>query len=265
MIPPLLDKARSGRQDERAICAARGGEFLYFHLYKENKDTMDAVNAIQRTLRLKNKNFGYAGTKDRRAITVQAVTVQKLNAEDVVKMNAMNRNIKVGNFKYVKEPLKLGQLSGNRFGITLRQVSMLPESDNGKSLRETIDESLTTLSQTGFINYFGMQRFGTHSVSTHVVGKILLESNWEAAVNMILMHRDSEDDTTKEARRIWKETKDAKKALTLLPRRLIAERSILEYFAKSPSRASDFMGAINSVSSWRVLCFAYLEIMVANF
>jgi tRNA(Glu) U13 pseudouridine synthase TruD len=31
-----------------------------------------------------------------------------------------------------------------------------------------------------------MQRFGTHSIATHEIGKVLIRKDWTAAVNMIL-------------------------------------------------------------------------------
>ena len=42
----------------------------------------------------------------------------------------------------------------------------------------------------GFINYFGMQRFGTQSVCTHAVGIAMLKEDWEAAVDLVLMPRE---------------------------------------------------------------------------
>ena len=50
------------------------GDYCQFVLYKENKDTMEAINFISRLLKVKSSAFHYAGTKDRRAITSQLVT-----------------------------------------------------------------------------------------------------------------------------------------------------------------------------------------------
>lgn len=36
---------------------------------------------------------------------------------------------------------------------------------------EQVHQAMTSLKQTGFINYFGMQRFGTTAVPTQQVGK----------------------------------------------------------------------------------------------
>jgi hypothetical protein len=46
-------------------------EFLQFALYKENIDTPAAVNALARNVRCNQDNVGFAGTKDKRAVTTQ--------------------------------------------------------------------------------------------------------------------------------------------------------------------------------------------------
>ena len=135
--------------------------YCWFVLYKENKDTMDAINLLSKLLKIKPGMFGYAGTKDRRVITTQWVSVYRVRAEQLQNLNSTLRNLCVGNFRYCKEPLKLGSLSGNQFIVTLRNVT----GDHS-----TIEESLESLKVNGFINYFGLQRFGTTSVPTHKIG-----------------------------------------------------------------------------------------------
>lgn len=88
-----------------------------------------------------------------------------VRAEQLQSLNSSLRNLCLGNFKYCKEPLKLGSLSGNHFVITLRSIV----GDHSK-----IEESLESLKVNGFINYFGLQRFGTTSVSTHAIGKFIV-------------------------------------------------------------------------------------------
>ncbi|GFR57424.1 pseudouridylate synthase 7 (putative), partial [Elysia marginata] len=111
---------------------------------------------------------------------------------------------------YVEEPLKLGQLSGNRFTVVLRNV---------EANKEVVDKALTSLKTAGFINYFGMQRFGTTSVPTHKIGSALLHGDWKKAVDLILMPRDEFPNKAK-FQKIWQETGNAKKTLQEVPRYL---------------------------------------------
>ena len=129
---------------------------------------MDAISLLSKLLKIKTGIFGYAGTKDRRAVTTQWVSVYRVRAETLQGLNASLRNLCVGNFKYCKEPLKLGSLSGNHFVVTLRNVT---------GEHDKIEEGLDSLKVNGFINYFGLQRFGTTSVPTHKIGVFF---NWFA-------------------------------------------------------------------------------------
>ncbi|KAK8953562.1 hypothetical protein KSP40_PGU005532 [Platanthera guangdongensis] len=46
------------------------------------------------------------------------------------------------------------------------------------------------LGRSGFINYYGLQRFGSGSVPTHLIGAALLRGEWKTAVDLILDPRD---------------------------------------------------------------------------
>ncbi|KAG8068084.1 hypothetical protein GUJ93_ZPchr0005g16303 [Zizania palustris] len=202
------------------------GKFLRFHLYKENKDTQDALGVIGKMLGLQSRSFGFAGTKDKRAVTTQQVTVFKVSANRLAALNNRLYGIKVGNFSYVKEGLVLGQLMGNRFTITLRGV--VAESE------DIIKPAVEGLGKNGFINYYGLQRFGSGAVPTHLVGAALLRGEWKTAVNLILDPREGERDDIREVREHYKEHSDIDMALRNFPRHLVAEKAILQCLKKLP-------------------------------
>ncbi|KAM0824465.1 hypothetical protein ACQ4PT_070182 [Festuca glaucescens] len=135
------------------------GKFLRFNLCKENKDTQDALGVIGKMLGLQSRAFGFSGTKDKRAVTTQQVTVFKVPANKLAALNKRLYGIKVGNFCYVKEGLGLGQLMGNRFTITLRGV--VAESE------DVIKAAVDGLGKNGFINYYGLQRDDIKEVREH--------------------------------------------------------------------------------------------------
>lgn len=58
-------------KDKRVQWPAGCPEFLKFALYKENIDTPAAINALARNVRCNQDNVGFAGTKDKRAVTTQ--------------------------------------------------------------------------------------------------------------------------------------------------------------------------------------------------
>eukprot|EP00249_Psilotum_nudum_P012522 c23830_g1_i2 orf=290-1879(+) len=215
---------------------AQKGKYLQFHLYKENKDTQDALMVIGKMLGVQPKWFGFAGTKDKRAVTTQRVTVFKQASSRLAALNIRLYGMKVGDFCYVDKGLALGQLSGNRFTITLRGV--IAEND------ESIKNAAEGMRRSGFINYFGLQRFGTGSVPTFMIGAALLRGEWKNAVDLILQPRDGERKEISEAREYFMKTKDADGALLRMPHQRATERAVLTGLRKYPG---NFLQAINNI------------------
>uniref|UniRef100_A0A672HH54 Pseudouridylate synthase 7 homolog n=1 Tax=Salarias fasciatus TaxID=181472 RepID=A0A672HH54_SALFA len=195
------------------------GSYCHFVLYKENKDTMDAINVLSKFLRTRPNMFSYMGTKDKRAITVQEIAVLKITAERLAHLNKCLMNLKLGNFSYKNHPLKLGELQGNHFTVVIRNIS---GSD------EQVHQSMTSLKQTGFINYFGMQRFGTTAVPTQQVGRAILKNDWNQVVDLILKPRPgAEKGFLVRCREEWAKTQDPEAALKKLPNKRCVEGQLL--------------------------------------
>lgn len=195
------------------------GSFCHFVLYKENKDTMDAINLLSKFLRLKPNLFSYMGTKDKRAITVQEIAVLKTTAERLSHLNKCLMNLKLGNFSYKNHPLKLGELHGNHFTVVLRNIT---------GTDDQVSQAMASLEQTGFINYYGMQRFGTTAVPTHHIGRAILKNDWNEVVDLILKPRPgAEKEFLVRCREEWAKTHDPEAALKKLPNKRCVEGQLL--------------------------------------
>jgi tRNA pseudouridine13 synthase len=92
-----------------------------------------------------------------------------------------------------------------------------------------------------------MQRFGTAYIPTHAIGLALLQSDWHRAVSLILQPRHGEHPDVAAARKAWLDDGDLDKALELMPRRVVAERSILESYKKQKGETRNAMGALSTV------------------
>lgn len=195
--------------------------------------------------RIPSKCLSFAGTKDRRAITRQFIVARFLNPAKIAGINktcnaAGTKNLKVSNIVKTDRMLKLGDLKGNRFTLLLRDVKGATD--------EGIETAMQLLKQNGFINYFGLQRFGTSSLGSHQIGALLLRQDWQSTIDAILGEREGETDQAAiKARQIWRETKSAKAAHDAFPPRHQAERQILWHFHKQ-NGSTDLVGAILSIS-----------------
>ena len=93
-----------------------------------------------------------------------------------------------------------------------------------------------------------MQRFGTASVPTHSIGLAILQSDWHKAVSLILQKRPGEHPDVVAAREAWLVDGDLEKALELMPRRVVAERCILQSYKKQKGDTRNAMGALSTVN-----------------
>ncbi|KAM4873671.1 pseudouridylate synthase 7 homolog isoform 2-T2 [Thomomys bottae] len=200
------------------------GSYCHFVLYKENKDTMDAINVLSKYLRVKPNIFSYMGTKDKRAITVQEIAVLKISAQRLAHLNKCLMNFKLGNFSYQKNPLKLGELQGNHFTVVLRNIT---------GTDDQVQQAMNSLKEIGFINYYGMQRFGTTAVPTYQVGRAILQNSWTEVMDLILKPRPgAEKGYLVKCREEWAKTKDPAAALRKLPVKRCVEGQLLRGLSK---------------------------------
>ncbi|KAG0430756.1 hypothetical protein HPB47_022399 [Ixodes persulcatus] len=212
------------------------GNYTTFALYKENADTMEAVNMIASVLRQAPSCFAYAGTKDKRGKTCQLVSVYRVPARNLLGLNKRKWALVIGNVSYEEKGIKLGDLLGNRFAIILRDVV---------GSRSDIEEAVQSLSEKGFINYYGTQRFGTTSVSTQEIGRELLKGNYEAAVHLVLKPREGGNAQLSACREEWARSGDALKALSLLQHKGSIEGLLLQGLLKNGPKA--FVCALLSI------------------
>ena len=258
--------ARQPQQNKRLEWKDRGGDYLHFRLYKENKDTMEAISWISKQLKMPPKAFQFAGTKDRRGVTVQRVSVYRVRAEQMIGAGRTLRQAKLGNYDYHPHELRLGDLIGNEFVITLRDCKF--SSVNEGSIQEAltvasavVGDSVNSFRENGFINYYGLQRFGTFSTRTDTVGVKMLQGDFKGAVDAILevnpASLDEAEDSTYDkiasddrnrayAIQQFRETGISRQALESLPRKFSAESSIIRHLCGDRS-GNDFQGALNAI------------------
>ncbi|KAI8366468.1 pseudouridine synthase [Choanephora cucurbitarum] len=222
----------STHSDEFIDWKALGGDYLQVNMQKSGVDTMNAINIISKKIGVQAKNFGYAGTKDAKAITTQSLTLKSVKPGRIVmaQEDLKKSNIYIGDFKFVPNGLTLGDLNGNHFTIVLRDVKGANE--------EELEVSLQSLKQNGFLNYFGMQRFGTSVVSTHTIGCAIMKKKFEEASDLILNPREGERPEYHNARKLWQDTHDAESVLAIFPKRAFSERKLLTFYARHPGNHS---------------------------
>lgn len=141
------------------------GDYAYFVLKKRGWNTLDAVNKISGMLKADRKRIGFAGNKDRNAVTEQMISFYKLKKENVEGLKIKDVELKF--FGYGKERINLGYLEGNKFLITIR--------DMDRKIEKVVKQ---------IPNYFDDQRFGINSIN-HVVGRCLVKKDFKQACGLL--------------------------------------------------------------------------------
>jgi len=135
-------------QELPAFAPTGKGEHLWLWVQKQGRDTQEVAKALARAAGLDVREVGYAGLKDRQAVTEQAFTVP-LSA-DAPPLLLELPGVHVLRMERTERKLRTGQLAGNAFRIRLRDVRA----------REALEPVLARLCRLGLPNYFGAQRFG---------------------------------------------------------------------------------------------------------
>ena len=257
------DRGSNPKQWNKPTWEELGGDYLHFTLFKENKDTMESISWLAKELKLKPGNFQFAGTKDRRAVTVQRVSVYRVLADRMISAGRTLRNARIGNFEYRPYPLQLGELSGNELVITLRDCDFhYPCPMDSKTITEgaesIVGAAIESLSEKGFINYYGLQRFGTFSTSTSEVGLKLLQGDFKAAVDAILHFAPTclvaDEDPASAVDRVSRDDKARAHAIHTfkttgyvslydMPRKFSGETSIIRHMTRKGGN-NDYLGAL---------------------
>lgn len=209
------------------------GRELICVLVKRNWDTHLAINEIAHRLHGSPKRVGFAGMKDKTALTAQRISITGSKKEDVERV--LIKDMKIIPLYYSSERVRLGDLNGNRFTIKVYAKKMK------KAARVP--------------NYFGEQRFGSIRPVTHLVGREIIRENPEKAVKTYLAKVfKGEPDETKEARKRLAKDYDFKKALDYFPRHLKFERTMIAHLAEYPG---DYIGALRVLPKFLKLMFVH--------
>ncbi|XP_061398916.1 pseudouridylate synthase 7 homolog [Musca vetustissima] len=222
-------------------------EYVHFLVHKENLDTSEVAVAMANKLNLRPSQVNYCGTKDKRAKTTQKFCIKKRTPRQIVGAIKFLNGVKIGNFEFCKEVLKLGQLKGNRFRIALRHLT---------GDRDAIEKSLQNVKENGFINYFGLQRFGNSvEVPTYEVGVALLQADYKLACELILKPREHDIPFLKNIRETWWKERNSKAAADMFRTDRFIEKKLLDGLAQYGE--SDYATALRKIPRNMLLLYPH--------
>jgi tRNA pseudouridine13 synthase len=154
--PVLNGRLRSRPQnfiveEQLGYAACGDGEHVFLTIRKRGRNTQEVARAIAKLAGVRQMAVGYAGLKDRHALTTQHFTVQ-LPGREAPDWSALeDGTLQILGAERHHRKIRRGALKGNRFIIRVDQV----DGD-----REIAEQRLRLIGAQGVPNYFGSQRFG---------------------------------------------------------------------------------------------------------
>ena len=151
------------------------GEHLYLRIEKTSVSHGELMSCLRRHFHVKEVNIGYAGMKDKAAVTRQTVSIHLLDDPPSVEID--HERINVLWARRHTNKIRRGHLRGNRFSIRIREVDPLSIT--------AVKRCLDQLQRTGMPNYFGFQRFG-YRCNNQILGAAIVRKDWQAMLDELL-------------------------------------------------------------------------------
>jgi len=216
------------------------GKYLIVELTKRDWDMHHLIRELSRAFGVSQKRFGFAGTKDKRALTKQKMSIWDMDEDALRRVNLPGVELKV--IGRSNKKVALGDLLGNKFRIVIRDIEL--PLDVVKERMMSITEDVVQAG--GVPNFFGVQRFGVQRPVTHLVGEAIVRGDFErAALTYLAEVSPNEPDDVQNARSALAKDLNFQEALKEFPLFLRYERAMLNVLAQNPE---DFVGAFRVLS-----------------
>ncbi len=225
-----------------------GGKYTIADVTSKNWETNRLIRLLGREMGCSRERIGFAGTKDKRAITTQSMSFY-CAPEDLKRIDL--KDVLIENAYTAKRDVRIGDLIGNEFSIRVKECEM--ESNKIENTLESVKTDIKTVG--GFPNYFGVQRFGVIRPITHIVGEHIVRGNLDRAVMAYVSapsNLEGEDITN--ARAMLATCDNYSAALEKIPKNMSFEKLMVEHLASHPD---DYIGAIERMPTNLQMMFVH--------
>lgn len=211
------------------------GPNTWIWIEKNGRTTLDVVLDIARELKINRKQMGFAGMKDKRAITRQWICISNKTPEELQGLEDKLHHVKIINIVPNQKKLRMGQLIGNKFRLMVRDVG------ETEPAAQEATKILNELEKRGVPNYYGFQRFGKDRPNTHLVGKALIKGGVKDAVDHYIGHPyDTEPRHIQEARRLYDQG-ELEESLESMPSGMRYEKMMLRTLIKEKNKRNELV------------------------
>ena len=183
------------------------GNYTVYKLKKQGIDTNHSLSNIFKKHHLRLKSLGL---KDASAITEQFVYTEK-KIKSIESVSEKKYSIK--RIGFVKKPLSKKDMIGNQFKIRIVDASNgIEKFNNYKKI----------------LNFYGYQRFGSKRPVTHLIGKAIIQKDYEKAIHFLLSYTSKYDSAeNSKLREKLSDRSNFSKLLPEIPFQMDLERAVV--------------------------------------
>lgn len=189
-----------------------------YPLYLLEKEGIDSNHALFEIERAQHMRLRVMGIKDSKAVTVQYAGSERQMKDAPQELRTAHCRIKLEGF--TRRPLDKRFLAGNKFEIRIDG----PVSSD-------LDEFIPEIESIG--NFYGLQRFGSERLVTHLVGREIVKRNFGGAVELLLTYTTEHDsEMSRELRHEMSDPSKYSRLARTLPGGMDIERQVLSVLAQ---------------------------------
>ena len=225
------------------------GPNVYIWIEKLGRTTLDVVLDIARDLHIDRKRMGFAGMKDKKALTRQWICIANMDSEEQVQqVKDLEGTIYKTEFLKVirgRKKLRMGQLKGNKFRILIKDLDDIEQS------AEIANDVLKQLEVTGVPNYFGWQRFGKPRTNTHLVCEALIHNDLAEAVRRYIGNPSEDESQENQMARQAYDDGNLEESLNLMGKGMRYEKMMIKELIRDSKKGEltdkSYMNALHAL------------------
>lgn len=202
---------------EMDMAPSFGGQYRY-PVYLLEKSGVDSNHALFEIQKEHGIRLRVMGIKDAKAVTRQYASALR-EWKDAPKELATRRT-RITLQGFARRPVGRESLAGNEFEITI----------TGSRSFGSINDFVPEIAKIA--NFYGLQRFGSERLVTHLAGRAIVKRDFDLAVRLLLCYTTEYDtDASREIRRRCQDPANYARALREMPRGMDIERQLLSALA----------------------------------
>lgn len=196
------DDILEARTENRIEEPEGSDKFIRFTVSKLGVPSPAAEAMICQAVGAKQFELGVSGRKDAQALTSGRMSLPASYEDKLVDLDLSEEGIWIQDLVFNEKPIHNGSHSGNNFRIVIRSNDF----DFDERDLEDIEANFEALNESGFVNFWGDQRFGTRRIS-QIIGARMIAGDWLGAAKLLLYESPKyEQDDFRQARMVARKT-----------------------------------------------------------